>query len=60
LFLPQIVIPVIPVIPVCVAVNITAVEREEPGNTISIVSDYRLYDRATEVRSPAEANRFFL
>jgi hypothetical protein len=30
----------------------------EPGSSVSIVSDYRLDDRAIEVRSPAEANDF--
>jgi hypothetical protein len=32
----------------------------EPGSSASIVSGYGLDDRATEVRSPAEANGFFL
>jgi hypothetical protein len=30
----------------------------EPGSSVSIVSDYRLDDRATEVRSPAAENGF--
>jgi hypothetical protein len=32
----------------------------EPGSSVSIVSGYGLDDRATEVRSPAEAKGFFL
>jgi hypothetical protein len=32
----------------------------EPGSSVSIVSGYGLDDRAIEVRSPAEAKRFFL
>jgi hypothetical protein len=30
------------------------------GSSVSTVSDYRLDDRAIEVRSPAEARAFFL
>jgi hypothetical protein len=30
------------------------------GSSVSVVSDYRLDDQAIEVRSPAEAKRFFL
>jgi hypothetical protein len=30
------------------------------GNSVSLVSGYGLDDRAIEVRSPAEAKRFFL
>jgi hypothetical protein len=33
---------------------------EEPGSSVSVVSGYRLDDRAIEVRSPAEVKRFFL
>jgi hypothetical protein len=33
---------------------------DEPGSSVSIVSDYGLDDRAIEVRSPAEAKGFFL
>jgi hypothetical protein len=33
---------------------------QEPGSSVSIVSDNRLDDRATGVRSPAEVNNFFL
>jgi hypothetical protein len=36
-------------------VNVEAVPLEEPGISGSIVSSYRLDDRAIEVRSPAEA-----
>jgi hypothetical protein len=32
---------------------------EEPGSSVSIVSNYRLYDRAIEVQYPAEAKRIF-
>jgi hypothetical protein len=32
----------------------------EPGSSGSVVSDYRLDDRETGVRSPAEAKGFFL
>jgi hypothetical protein len=32
----------------------------EPGSSVSIVSGYRLDDRAIKVRSPAEARGFFL
>jgi hypothetical protein len=32
---------------------------EEPGSSVSIVSDYGLDDRAIEVQSPAEAKDFF-
>jgi hypothetical protein len=32
----------------------------EPGSSVNIVSGYGLYDRAIEVRSQAEAKRFFL
>jgi hypothetical protein len=31
----------------------------KPGSSVSIVSGYGLYDRAIEVRSPAEAKRIF-
>jgi hypothetical protein len=31
---------------------------EEPGSSVCIVSSYRLHDRATEVRSPAEEKGF--
>jgi hypothetical protein len=33
---------------------------DEPANSVSIVSGYRLDDPANEVRSPAEAKGFFL
>jgi hypothetical protein len=33
---------------------------KEPGSSVSIVSDYGLDDRAIEVRSPTEAEKFFL
>jgi hypothetical protein len=32
----------------------------EPGNSVSIMSDYGLDDKVIEVRSPAEAKGFFL
>jgi hypothetical protein len=32
----------------------------KPGSSVSILSGYGLDDRAIEVRSPAEANGFFL
>jgi hypothetical protein len=32
----------------------------EPGSSVSIVSGYRLDDRAIEVRFPAESKYFFL
>jgi hypothetical protein len=32
----------------------------EPGSSVSVVSGYRLDDRAIEVRSPSEAKGFFL
>jgi hypothetical protein len=35
-------------------------EWSEPGSSVSIVSGYGLDDRGIEVRSPAEANDFFL
>jgi hypothetical protein len=33
---------------------------QQPGSSVSIVSDYGLDDRATEIRSPSEAKGFFL
>jgi hypothetical protein len=35
-------------------------ELTGPSSSVSIVSGYRLDDRAIEVRSPAEAKGFFL
>jgi hypothetical protein len=32
--------------------------EQEPGSSVSIVSDYGLDDRAIEVRSPAQAKEF--
>jgi hypothetical protein len=43
----------------CLEVHHSA-EEKEPGSSASIVSDYVLYDRAIQVRSPAEAKGFFL
>jgi hypothetical protein len=34
-------------------------QLEEPGSSVSIVSDYGLDDREMEVRSPARARGFF-
>jgi hypothetical protein len=34
--------------------------KRSQGSSVSIVSDYRVDDRAIEVRSPAEARGFFL
>jgi len=41
---------------ICVAV----ITHIEPGSSVSIVSGYGLDDRAIGLRSPAEANEFFL
>jgi hypothetical protein len=35
-------------------------QKSEPGSSVSIVSGYGLDNRAIEVRSPAEAEGFFL
>jgi hypothetical protein len=37
-----------------------SVMGHEPNSSVSIVSGYRLGDRAIEVHSPAEAKGFFL